>query len=58
MLRDFKLRISDVENILYEVEQRGQDYFDKTIRIERIFDLFNKQRLQDEFERQVMSDVA
>jgi small GTP-binding protein len=57
MLRDFKLRISDVENILYEVEQRGQDYFDKTIRIERIFDLFNKQRLQDEFERQVMSDV-
>ena len=58
MLRDFKLRISDVENILYEVEQRGQDYFDKTIRIERIFDLFNKQRLQDEFEHQVMSDVA
>jgi small GTP-binding protein len=57
MQRDFKLRISDVENILYEVEQRGQDYFDKTIRIERIFDLFNKQRLQDEFERQVMSDV-
>ena len=58
MQRDFKLRISDVENILYEVEQRGQDYFDKAIRIERIFDLFNKQRLQDEFERQVMSDVA
>jgi small GTP-binding protein len=57
MQRDFKLRISDVENILYEVEQRGQDYFDKTIRIGHIFDLFNKQRLQDEFERQVMSDV-
>jgi small GTP-binding protein len=58
MSRDFKLRISDVENILYEVEQQGQDYFDETIRLGRIFDLLDKERIKRGFEETVMSDVA
>lgn len=58
MSRDFKLRISDVENILYEVEQQGQAYFDDTIRLARIFDLLDKERVKRGFEETVMGDVA
>ena len=42
MHRDFNFRMSDIENILFEMEQRGQDYFDDTFRLPRIFDLLNK----------------
>ncbi|MDD5466600.1 MAG: dynamin family protein [Anaerolineales bacterium] len=57
MRRDFAFRMSDIENILYELEQRGQDYFDETIRLGRIFDLVKKERIQQEFARQVVGDV-
>jgi len=30
MQRDFKFRMSDIEKILYEMDQRGQDYFEET----------------------------
>ena len=57
MLRDFNFRLSDIENILYEMEQRGQDYFDETIRLARIFDLLKKSRIQQEFAQRVVADV-
>jgi small GTP-binding protein len=57
MGRDFTFRMADIENILYEMEQRGQDYFDETIRLPRVFDLLNKERIQTEFTRQVVADV-
>jgi GTPase SAR1 family protein len=57
MERDFKFRMADIENILYEMEQRGQDYFDETIRLGRVFDLLKKERIQSEFTRQVVADV-
>jgi len=57
MQRDFNYRMSDMENILFEMEQRGQDYFDETLRLGRIFDLLNKTRIQQEFEHQVVGDV-
>ncbi len=58
MQRDFRLRIADIENILYEVEQQGQDYFDETIRLSRIFDLLDKDRVKSGFEQKVMGDVS
>lgn len=57
MQRDFNFCMSDVENILYEMEQRGQDYFDETIRLARVFDLLNKSRIQEEFAHRVVADV-
>lgn len=57
MLRDFNFRMSDIENILYEMEQRGQDFFDETIRLARVFDLLNKERIQQDFARHVIADV-
>ena len=57
MGRDFSYRISEMENILFGMEQRGQDYFDETLRIGRVFDLLNKARIQQEFEHKVVADV-
>jgi small GTP-binding protein len=57
MRRDFNFRISDIEKVLFEMEQRGQDYFDETLRLPRVFDLLNKSRIQKEFEQRVVADV-
>lgn len=57
MGRDFSFRMSDIENILYEMEQRGQDFFDETMRLARVFDLLNKNRIQQEFEHKVVADA-
>jgi small GTP-binding protein len=57
MGKDFNYRIADVENLLYEMEQRGQEFFDNTFRLARVVDLFNKDRIRQEFERQVIADA-
>ncbi|GAB4422021.1 MAG: dynamin family protein [Anaerolineae bacterium] len=57
MQRDFKYRLADIENILYEMEKRGNAYFDDTLRLARIFDLLNKERIQRGFEEQVVADA-
>ena len=57
MHRDFDYRMADIENILFEMERRGMDYFDETLRLGRVFDLFNKARIQKEFEQRVVADV-
>ncbi|MEM7032693.1 MAG: dynamin family protein [Chloroflexota bacterium] len=58
MQRDFKLRMADIENILYEMEVRGNKYFDETMRIARFVDLLNKSKIQGDFEREVVGDTS
>ena len=57
MQRDFQFRMADIEKILYEMEQRGQEFFDETFRLARVFDLLSKSRIQEAFTRQVVADV-
>jgi small GTP-binding protein len=57
MQRDFTYRMSDIENILYAVESRGQDFFDQTFRLVRIPDLLSKERIRTQFEQQVIGDT-
>jgi small GTP-binding protein len=57
MQRDFDFRLADIENVLFEMEQRGDEYFDETFRLARVFDLFSKERIQREFELKVVADV-
>ncbi len=57
MERDFQFRMSDIENILYEMERRGDEYFAETLRLGRLFDLLDKERIRGEFERKVVGDV-
>jgi hypothetical protein len=39
------------------MEQRGEDFFEDTFRIARVFDLISKDRVQLEFEQKVVGDV-
>jgi small GTP-binding protein len=57
MERDFELRMSDLENVLLEMERRGNHFFDDTMRIGRVMDLLNRSRVQEAFERQVVADA-
>jgi small GTP-binding protein len=57
MAREFEGRMASVDNVLLEMERRGQDYFDDTMRIGRMFDLLNRSRVQESFERQVIADA-
>jgi small GTP-binding protein len=57
MGRNFNFRMADIENILYEMEQRGHEYFDETFRLARVFDLLSKDRIRQEFEHRVVADA-
>lgn len=57
MTKQFESRIAAVDNVLLEMERRGHDYFDDTMRIGRVFDLLNRSRVQEGFERQVVADA-
>jgi small GTP-binding protein len=53
----FELRMSSVEKILIEMEHRGHQYFEDTLRIGRVMDLLNRARVQKEFEEKVVADA-
>jgi small GTP-binding protein len=57
MAREFEGRMAVVDNVLLEMERRGHDYFDDTMRIGRVMDLLNRSRVQEGFERQVVADA-
>jgi small GTP-binding protein len=57
MVREFEGRMASVDNVLLEMERRGHDYFDDTMRIGRVMDLLNRSRVQEGFERQVVADA-
>jgi small GTP-binding protein len=58
MRRDFKYQRSHVDNVLYEMAERGDRFFDETLRISRVFDLVNAEKVRGEFERQVVGDTS
>jgi small GTP-binding protein len=55
--REFTARLAEVDNVLQQFENRGIRFFDDTLRIARIADLLNKERIRAEFERDVVADV-
>lgn len=57
LMRDLEFRMADVDRILLEMERRGYDYFDDTMRIGRVMDLLNRSRIQQGFEQQVVADA-
>ncbi len=55
--REFELRLADIDNELHQMEIRGMEYFDETIRLGRLPDLVRKERIRAEFERVVVGDT-
>ena len=58
MRRDFSHRLGEIENIVLEMRERGNRFFDNTIRLGRIFDLLQTQRIRSEFEQEVLGDSS
>ena len=58
MRRDFKYHLSHVDNVLYAMAERGDRFFDETMRIGRVFDLVNGDKVRAEFERTVVADTS
>lgn len=57
LMRDFGFRISDIDRILLEMEKRGHEFFDDTMRIARVMDLLNRSRVQQGFEQHVVGEA-
>lgn len=57
MHQDFRYRLADIEKVLLAMNNRGMHYFDETLRLARVLDLVNTQRIQGEFERLVVADT-
>jgi small GTP-binding protein len=57
LARGFELRMTAIEKVLVEMEARGHAYFEDTLRLGRLMDLFNRARMQKEFEDRVVADA-
>ena len=57
MQRNFKARLSEIDNILYAMEKRGDDFFEEMIRFSRVTDLMRSRSLEKAFETKVVADT-
>ena len=57
MRADFTGYLSRVETIVHRMNQRADDFFEETIRIGRVVDLMNRERIRSDFEEQVVADT-
>lgn len=57
MQRNFKARLGEIDNLLYAMETRGDDFFDEMIRFGRIPDLIRASQVEKAFEEQVVADT-
>src|SRR5579862_4752455 len=57
MAREFRFRLADVAGVLQELEARGMQFFDDTLRLGRVLDLLNKPRIKAEFGKHVVGDA-
>ena len=55
--REFELRLSDIDNSLHGMEQRGTEFFDNTLRLNRLPKLFDKSELKARFESEVVANA-
>ncbi len=58
MRRDFVYHLSHVQKVLYEMDERGDRFFDEYLRIGRFLDMLNREKLRSAFEREVVADTA
>lgn len=55
--REFNLRLAEMENSLHEMELRGIEYFDDTIRLGRLPDLIRGKAIRSGYEEKVVGDT-
>ncbi len=55
--REFDLRLDGIDNLLYEFEKRGVDFFEDRIRLIRIAELLQRSKIQADYMRLVNRDL-
>ncbi|MBI3286928.1 MAG: dynamin family protein [Chloroflexi bacterium] len=55
--REAEYHLLQVDQVLHEMRARGEDYFDRTLRLTRFFELLNARLLREGFEREVVAEV-
>ncbi len=57
MRRQFAYHLTRIENIIGKMNARGDEFFEETIRLGRIFDLLNSDKIRLDFEKKVVGDT-
>lgn len=55
--RDFEGRLANIDNMIYEMNQRGDAFFDDTLKVTRLFDMIKTDRIKQDFEQRVVGDT-
>ena len=58
MVRSYNFRYADIDNTILEFEKRGLAFFDNTFRLNRVLDLLNKERIKNEFNKNVVKNLS
>jgi small GTP-binding protein len=58
MEQNFSFRLGEIENIVVEMGQRGDHFFDDTIRLSRALELVRADKIRQQFEETVVGDSA
>lgn len=56
--RGASLRLAEIENVVHDLNDRGERFFEEHVRLGRVLDLLNPERTRGAFEREVVSDTA
>jgi len=57
MERDFEARMAEIENIIHQMNERGDEWFERNIRIGNVGELVRREKIQDRFQREVVADT-
>lgn len=58
LLAEIPPRLSEVENILINFENRGLDFFDRTMKLTNIFNLAKTDKIKEQFQEEVQGEVS
>ncbi len=57
MRREYEGYLLRIENVLLEVEKRGNEFFDDTVQLRKVFMLMNTERVREAFQNRVLKNV-
>jgi small GTP-binding protein len=55
--RDFEARMSEIENIILQMNERGDEWFEENIRLANVRELVQRNKVQERFQREVVADT-
>jgi small GTP-binding protein len=54
---EFAFRLDRLDNLLHDLTNRGERFFAENLRLARLFDLLNADKVRGDFEREVIADT-